>query len=129
MEMWLILSAKPSWLTAAAESPPPMMVVASVSARALATAMVPAASVGFSNTPMGPFHTTVLALFAASANSFAVSGPISRPILSSGISEAGTTVTSTGPSMGFGNADATAASTGRRSFLPSFSAFSIISLQ
>ena len=41
VEMWVILSPKPSWFTAAAESPPPMMVVASVSARALATAMVP----------------------------------------------------------------------------------------
>ena len=47
------LVAKPSVLTAAAESPPPMMVVASVSARDLATAMVPFARVGFSNTPIG----------------------------------------------------------------------------
>ena len=50
VEIWLILSAKPNWLTAAAESPPPMMVVASVSANAFATAIVPAAKVGFSNT-------------------------------------------------------------------------------
>src|SRR5699024_11198276 len=51
VEMWLILSPNPSWLTAAAESPPPIMVVASVSARALATAIVPFARTGFSNTP------------------------------------------------------------------------------
>jgi len=47
-----------------------MIVVASVSARALATAIVPFARVGFSNTPIGPFHTTVLADLTASANSF-----------------------------------------------------------
>ena len=44
-----------------------MIVVASVSASAFATAIVPAASVGFSNTPIGPFHTTVFAFFTASA--------------------------------------------------------------
>lgn len=34
VEMCVILSANPNWLTAAAESPPPMIVVASVSAKA-----------------------------------------------------------------------------------------------
>ena len=43
VEMWVILSAKPSCSTAAAESPPPMMEMASLSAMALATAMVPPA--------------------------------------------------------------------------------------
>ena len=62
-----------------------MMVVASVSARAFATAIVPFARTGFSNTPIGPFQTTVLAVLAASANSSADFGPISRPILSAGI--------------------------------------------
>jgi hypothetical protein len=43
------------------------MVVASVSANAFATAIVPFARIGFSNTPIGPFHTTVFADFTASA--------------------------------------------------------------
>jgi hypothetical protein len=34
VEMCVILSANPNWLTAAAESPPPIIVVASVSAKA-----------------------------------------------------------------------------------------------
>ena len=51
-----------------------MMVVASVSASAFATAMVPFARIGFSNTPIGPFHTTVFAVFTASAYSSAVFG-------------------------------------------------------
>ena len=52
VEMWLILSAKPSWIAAVAESPPPMIVVASASARASHTATVPFLSVGFSKTPI-----------------------------------------------------------------------------
>ena len=47
--------------------------------------MVPAARVGFSNTPIGPFHTTVFALFTASAYMAAVLGPISQPSLSAGM--------------------------------------------
>ena len=54
----------------AAESPPPMMVVApSASAIAFATAMVPPAKMGFSNTPIGPFQMTVLAPLIACAYS------------------------------------------------------------
>ena len=34
VEIWLILSPNPIWFTAAAESPPPIIVVASISARA-----------------------------------------------------------------------------------------------
>ena len=85
VEMWLILSPSPIWLTAAAESPPPMIVIASDLASASATASVPAASVGFSNTPIGPFHTTVLADATASAKSLRVLGPISQPSRSAGI--------------------------------------------
>mgnify|MGYP007102285146 CR=1 FL=1 len=85
VEMWLILSAKPSWFTAAAESPPPMMVVASVSARAFATAIVPFARTGFYEYTIGPIPNNSLAVLAASANSSADFGPISRPILSAGI--------------------------------------------
>ncbi len=59
--------------------------IASVLARAFATAIVPFRRTGFSNTPIGPFQTTVLAVLAASANSSADFGPTSRPILSAGI--------------------------------------------
>ena len=62
-----ILSAKPSVVTAAAESPPPIIVVPSASASAFATAIVPLANIGFSNTPIGPFQITVLADLTASA--------------------------------------------------------------
>ena len=53
------------YLTAAAESPPPIIVVASISASACATAIVPLAKFDISNTPIGPFHTTVFALLIA----------------------------------------------------------------
>ena len=123
------MSPKPNWLTAAAESPPPMIVVASVSAKAFATAIVPAASVGFSNTPIGPFQTTVLAVLTASAKRACVLGPISHPSRSAGILSASYTSTSTGASIGLGKSLIVTASTGNNNFLPSFSAFSIISLQ
>ena len=89
--MCVILSPYPSWLTAAAESPPPMIVTASVSASAFATASVPVANLGISKHPIGPFHTTVLASFTASLKILAVSGPISSPSHPSGISPAFTT--------------------------------------
>jgi hypothetical protein len=41
--------------------------------------MVPLANLSNSNTPMGPFHTTVLHSFSASLNSVMLSGPMSRP--------------------------------------------------
>lgn len=67
VEICVILSPKPRLLTAAAESPPPIIVVASVSyANSSATAIVPLAKLGNSNTPIGPFHTTVLASLRAS---------------------------------------------------------------
>ena len=83
--MCVILSPNPKILTAAAESPPPIIVVASMSAKALATATVPCAKLGISKQPIGPFHTTVLASLIALAKSSAVLGPISRPSISSGI--------------------------------------------
>ena len=129
VEIWVILSPNPSVLTAAAESPPPMIVIASVSARDLATAMVPFASVGFSNTPIGPFQTTVLADFTSFANSSAVFGQISRPISSAGILSASTAVTSISPSIGSGKALATTQSTGSRILTPFSSAFLSMSLQ
>ena len=84
VEMWVILSAKPSFSTAAAESPPPMIETAPDSAIALATALVPTAKVSNSNTPIGPFQTTVPAFLTASENSSMVLGPMSMPIMSSG---------------------------------------------
>ena len=82
-----ILSAKPSCFTAAALSPPPIMVVhlPYTSASACATAIVPLASVGFSKTPIGPFQTTALAPATFSAYSLRVFSPISIPIMSAGL--------------------------------------------
>ena len=61
VEMWLIFAATPALVTAEIESPPPMIVVPSTSATARATALVPAANASISNTPIGPFQTTVFA--------------------------------------------------------------------
>ena len=46
---------------AAIESPPPTMVVPLTSDTARAIAFVPVANAGISNTPIGPFQTTVFA--------------------------------------------------------------------
>ena len=74
-----------SW-TAATVSPPPTMEVApEFSATACAILRVPRANSGVSNTPMGPFHTMVLAREISSVNSSMVFGPMSRPIWSGGI--------------------------------------------
>ena len=127
--MWVILSPNPSVLTAAAESPPPIIVVAEVSASDLATAIVPAARVGFSNTPIGPFQTTVFAVLTASAKRACVLGPISQPSRSAGILSASYTSISTGASIGLGKSAIVTASTGNNNFLPSDSALAIISLQ
>ena len=59
--MWLILSVTPALWTAEIESPPPMIVMPSTLATAWATVLVPLAKAGISNTPIGPFHTTVFA--------------------------------------------------------------------
>ena len=106
-----------------------MIVVASVSAKALATAIVPAARQGFSETPIGPFHTTVLAFLTASANNSRVLGPISSPSLSSGIAFVGTIIVSISASIGFGNPSAATVSIGSNNFFPNSSAFFIMSRQ
>ena len=70
VEMCDMSSAKPACSTAAAESPPPMIVVAPcdvAAASARAKPIVPWAKVGISNTPMGPFQTIVRASASASA--------------------------------------------------------------
>ena len=61
VEMCVMRSATPAFFTAAIESPPPMIVVPFTAATARATALVPAANASISNTPIGPFHTTVFA--------------------------------------------------------------------
>src|SRR5690554_4210801 len=61
---------------------------------ASASTLVPPANWSNSNTPTGPFHSTVFALFSSSANWAAVSGPISRIISSSATSATALTVAS-----------------------------------
>src|SRR6185295_1228542 len=61
VEIWVIFDSIPDCATAEAESPPPTMENALDSATARAMANVPFANRGFSNTPIGPFHTIVLA--------------------------------------------------------------------
>ncbi len=120
--MWLKpASSKPRMRTAAAESPPPTMVnapFAVASTRAWATARVPPENASNSNTPAGPFQTTVFASTILLAKSVAESGPMSRPILSAGIASAATT--SCGESAA--NASATTMSVGRTISTPFFSA-------
>ena len=84
---------------------------------------------GFSNTPIGPFQITDFAFATAAAKSSFDLGPMSRPIISSGISIASTTTVSIGASMGLGKDFAATVSTGRRIVLPSDSAFLSISRQ
>ena len=55
------------FLTADALSPPPTTVVPLHSAIASATALVPPANAGNSNTPIGPFQSTVPAFLISSA--------------------------------------------------------------
>ena len=80
VEIWLICFSKPILTIAEAESPPPIIDTASLSATAFATASVPLAKFANSNTPIGPFQITVLADLISSANSSIVLAPISIPI-------------------------------------------------
>ena len=61
VEMWLIRAATPASFTARTESPPPTSEYALDPAIARATAVVPAAKLGHSNTPIGPFQKIVFA--------------------------------------------------------------------
>src|SRR5699024_5075255 len=85
-------SSNPRVRTAAAESPPPATVCPAAVDRVSATAIVPLAKFSNSNTPMGPFQNTVAASAIFSPNSSAVSGPMSIPSWSAGISPTPTTV-------------------------------------
>ena len=62
-------AGKPSCRTAAAESPPPTTVSPLTALIASASARVPAANAGNSNTPAGPFQNTVFASASFCANS------------------------------------------------------------
>ena len=57
---------------------------------ASATPLVPAANAGNSNTPIGPFQKIVLALDSSAVKRSTEPGPMSSPILSSGIRSART---------------------------------------
>uniref|UniRef100_A0A7C8Z1M2 Uncharacterized protein n=1 Tax=Opuntia streptacantha TaxID=393608 RepID=A0A7C8Z1M2_OPUST len=95
--MWLILSARPTFSTAATESPPPMIVVTPFSlssANFFAMASVPIANLSNSKTPIGPFHMMVWVFSKASLKVLIESGPMSNPIHPSGIAFAGTTLLS-----------------------------------
>src|SRR5262249_30445487 len=76
----------PPAATGATAPPPPTAEPTGRRAPARAGATVPAANGGFSNTPIGPFHTTVRAVLRVLANRSAVRGPMSSPICPSGIS-------------------------------------------
>ena len=104
VEMWLIFSLKPICVTAAALSPPPMIVVALLSAIACAIAFVPTANAGFSNTPMGPFQMTVAASAMTEEYNLTVSGPMSSASSSLAMLSMDLTTVSMGASMGLGNA-------------------------
>src|SRR5438876_9115684 len=86
VEICVILDPTPDCATAAAESPPPTIEYAFQSATACAIANVPEANFEFSNTPMGPFHTIVFACRMMLEYRRMVSGPISKPICSPGVS-------------------------------------------
>ena len=115
VEMWVIFSAKPTCSTAAAESPPPTIVIASTSAIAWAVPLVP--------TPrkIGVFkdaHRTVpdhsFSFFnRRRAYNFTVSGLISTPSRSAGIASAGTVFLMVGF---FSKSSVTTTSTGSNSF-------------
>ena len=59
VDMCVICSSRPNCASAAALSPPPTTVTASVAATASATARVPAANGSSSKAPIGPFQKTV----------------------------------------------------------------------
>src|SRR5699024_76094 len=93
IEIWVNSSAYPSSIAAAAESPPPMIVVAlSRSAIVLHTPIVPFANASISNTPIGPFQTTVRAPSSTFLNALMLPSPMSRHSLSAGISSTETVV-------------------------------------
>ena len=65
---------------AAAESPPPIIVIPSTFDKASASAYVPFAKGSISKTPIGPFQITVFAVCTTWLNISLVFSPISMPI-------------------------------------------------
>src|ERR1700761_19520 len=117
-------SSSPKDRPAPAESPPPTTVSPATLVSASATALVPAANAGNSNTPIGPFQNTVLASASLDANSSLEAGPMSRPMCPSGIASAATTAAGASAA----NRGATTMSVGRTSSTPRSAARVSISL-
>src|SRR5215470_7160473 len=113
VEIYLIFSVTPAWVTAATVSPPPITVNADAPATARASARVPAAKAGRSKTPMGPFHTIVRAPPRAAVKRSTVWGPMSSPIWPAGISRIPTV-----RPRGLSRPSATTASSGSTSATP-----------
>ena len=121
VEMWVIWSARPCWVTAATESPPPTTTVAPASARSAsirATAFVPCANDGISKTPSGPFQNTVCASDSASTIRSWLALPRSTMCHDAGIFSAGSVLYSV-PRV---TSLATMTSTGRTTRTPFVSA-------
>ena len=114
VETCVIFLATPAFFTALALSPPPMTVVAPLSASSLAMAKVPSANFGNSNTPIGPFQTTSLAASSTSPNAAMLFGPMSRMRQPAGTLSTSTTWLFASAS----NLSATTASTGSISLPP-----------
>src|SRR2546423_5421560 len=86
VDTWLSLSSSPA--TAAAESPPPTIVVAPrfpASMSASPMARVPSSNGGVSNTPLGPFQKTVLAFRIRARKSSPVGWSMSKTAQSAGL--------------------------------------------
>ena len=94
------------------------MIVVAPSKLAIAsqTPIVPLAKLLISNTPIGPFQTTVFAPCNVSANNFTDAGPMSKAIKPSGMSPSITCV-----STSFENSGAQTLSIGKTSLSPAFS--------
>src|SRR5271156_986977 len=87
VEICVNLPAHGACATAAAVSPPPIIETTPIwLASASPTRLVPPAKAGISKNPSGPFQITVLARSISAINAAAVCGPMSRPIISDGIS-------------------------------------------
>ncbi len=80
-------SSRPNFLSAATESPPPTTETARLLRDiASATTRVPVSNGFISNTPIGPFQKIVFARPISCLNDSSDAGPMSRPIIETGIS-------------------------------------------
>src|SRR6266704_7222411 len=84
--MWVILAVTLATWIAETVSPPPMIEIAPLlAATAWAILMVPREKGSSSKTPIGPFHTMVLAFLISAEKSAMLFGPMSKPICSAGM--------------------------------------------